>query len=66
MAEHKIIDFSVGSKYTTVTGLSCEVTAVADSFIRVTYNNETTVKYPKMLFAGVFVALNHRNAFHLF
>ena len=66
MAEHQIVDFSVGKKYSTVSGLNCEVIAVTDTFIRVTYNGETTVKYPKMLFAGVFVALDHRYATNLF
>ncbi len=36
---------------------------VTDTFIKATYNNETTVKYPKVLFAGVYAALLHGSPF---
>lgn len=32
---------------------------MTDDFVKVTYNNETVVKYPKVLFAGVYTALKH-------
>lgn len=64
-SQHVIQDFMVGSNYTTTTGQTCQCTAVTDTFIRVTFNNETAIKYTKQLFAGTFVALKCRTSVYI-
>lgn len=49
--EHKVVDFVVGNKYFNKNRQSCVCTAVADSFVKFTYNNVDSIKYSKMLFA---------------
>lgn len=58
-AEHKIVDFVVGNKYINNDNKLCTCTAVADTFVKFTYNNNSSVKYIKILFAGVYAALNY-------
>ena len=51
VAEHKVVDFVVGNKYFNTNRQSCICTAVADSFVKFTYNNIVSIKYPKKMFA---------------
>lgn len=54
-----------GQHYINKAGIACTVVAVTDKFIKVTYNNETAVKYSKMLYAGVYAGLSHGMPFIL-
>lgn len=51
-----------GQSYITKNGTKCTVIAVTDTFIKVSYNNEIAIKYPKVMYAGVYAGLSYRNA----
>lgn len=59
VAEHDIVDFVVGNKYVNKDNKLCTCTAVTDTFAKFTYNNNSSVKYKKILFAGVYAAINY-------
>ena len=65
VAEHKVVDFVVGNKYFNTNSQACICTAVADSFVKFTYNNVDSIKYPKMMFAGVYAAFKFGSPFIL-
>lgn len=61
----KLLTLKFGKRYQTINKQNCICTAVSNDFVNFTYNNSYSIRYPKMLFAGVYAAMKYGSPYIL-